>query len=95
MIDKFVEEAFAQADNAIARKVGVVFNAMYDQDRAKIVGTCASLIGVDDYADLLDAVKAKGQEGNLRAFEYVLLAAGFYKGYYAGRQSMLEDISHE
>lgn len=94
-MDKFVEEAFKQADNAVTMKAAAVFDAMYNHERKKIIDTVAKLMGVDDFGELLDVVKAKGHEGNFRAFEYVILAAGFYKGFYAGRESMLEDMSHE
>ena len=93
-MDKFVEEAFKQADNAISKTAGVVFNTIYEKDRNNILKVVASLMGEEDYAELMNGVKAKGLEGNLRQFEYVIMAAGFWKGFRAGRMSMLEDMSN-
>ena len=90
-MDKFVEEAFKQVDNAIVEKAASAFDKVIKENRFAITFSSCVSVGVTDMARLIRAVKGAGLESVLREYENYLLAGGFKYGFQAGRESMLED----
>lgn len=90
-MDKFVEEAFEQADKAVLKLSAAAYNAMILKDGVRILNACTDVVGRERVDKIMEAIREKNLGIELAALEHALLSSGFYLGFLEGRKSMLED----
>ena len=89
-MDKFVEEAFEQADKAVLKLSAAAYNAMMLKDGVRIYDACAYVMG-EHYDKLIKVINENGLDIELTQPEHSFISSGFYLGFLEGRKSMLED----